>query len=45
MEMYDIREKRFDPPLMDTLEYLLDTLKLKPPEDEEFWGEWIEENI
>jgi len=41
----DDRMQWYDPPLKDTLRNLAKELNLAPPVDEEFWGEWIEQNI
>jgi hypothetical protein len=45
LDLYKVRPQRYDPPLQDTCKYLLGKLNLKPPEDDEFWGDWIENLI
>lgn len=45
MELFEERTRRYDPPLKDTLRNLVREMSLQPPIDEEFWGEWIEQNI
>ena len=45
MELLEERTRRFDPSLRDTLWNLIKDMNLQPPIDEEFWGEWIEQNV
>jgi hypothetical protein len=43
--VYHDRLKRYDPPLIETLRLLSKEMNVAPAEDDEFWGEWIEEIV